>query len=169
MAYVWYLCAQFRDEAAAVRFRDGFNRLPFRVPSGAEVRLSLSVEKHGGWECSVLPMVGPENVDHLNGTGGPGDEAEEADLILAGDVLYGRLKHAPPFLYAICGVEVGDWLSVPELLERAREGEFVARPEAYHGLVVADGLHAEMGSPPAFVPFGDGMLWIPWRGPRHDA
>lgn len=162
MAYVWHMAATFADEESAARFRGLFNMNPFRVPSGRDVSLSATVEKCGEWECHVCPYV---DGDHLNGHGGPSDDAEAADLAEAGAVLYRRLRHAPSFLWAACGVEVGDWLDRKELLERA--GDLVERPESYHGLVLSDAFHEGVGRPPAFVPFGDGMLWIPWRGPRE--
>jgi hypothetical protein len=163
MAYVWHMSATFADEESAERFRGLFNVNPFRVPSGRTVSLSASVEKLDEWECHVVPGA---DGGHLNGHGGPADDSEAADLAEAGAVLYRRLRHAPSFLWALCGVEVGDWLSRDELLGRA--ADLVERPEAYHGLVLSDAVHELVGRPPAFVQFGDGAVWIPWRGPRED-
>jgi len=166
MAYIWHMTAQFEDGAQASRFRDFFNAGAFRVPWAGEVRLDVAVEMAEEWECRVLPKAGG---GHLNGHGGPSDEREAEDLLEAGRVLYRRLRQAPPFRSALCGVEVGNWLTKDEFVVRAAEGDFDDRPDAYHGLVLSEAFWRELGSLRAFVPFGDGTVWIPWAGPAEGA
>ncbi len=157
------MAASFENEDAALKFESLFDKNPVVLPDGREVGFSSGVElsSSGVWECVVTPTVGSE---YLNGHGGPSDAGEKADLTAIGRVLYARLRSAPPFVRALCGTEVMDWLSHAEFLERA--DDFSERSFAYRGVVVSDGTWKATGSRDVFVPFGADTRWIPWEGPE---
>lgn len=166
MAWIWELAAENKSREDAQRFVDSFDVTPI-VVGDLTVRLSASVHEEDGWWGLIIPFLGDNPWTSpgrcLCAHGGAADEAEAERLTAVGKVLYARLAKAHPYRYAAVGVEVCAWIAVEELRERiCEEPEWVT--STHHGLVLARDVWIEAGSPAGFSTFGDGDLWVPWRG-----
>ena len=91
---------------------------------------------------------------------GIGDEQERRQLTEIGFVLYERLRNAPPFRFALVGVEVEHWRQFSEL-----DDDVVTRDS--NGLVLSDSVWRHLGSPKVFVPFAHGYRWRPFLQARY--
>lgn len=80
-------------------------------------------------------------------------------LTEVGTRLYEHLRAAPPFLFALVGVEVDDVRNELEIEELIRD----PRP-AYQGLVVSTDLWQQAGQPSAFQSFRSGYVWRQYLG-----
>ena len=75
------------------------------------------------------------------------DERKEFILFL-----YEHLRRAPPFRFAVAGIECHDF----SLCDRD------GRLSPIDGLVICDQVFVDAGSPAAFQPFAAGYHWIPF-------
>jgi hypothetical protein len=80
------------------------------------------------------------------------DEQEMTELSVG---LYERLRSAPPFRFALVGIEVDSFRSFNELDNNVVELDF-------SGLVVSEAVWEHLGSPGIFVPFAAGYRWRPF-------
>jgi hypothetical protein len=88
------------------------------------------------------------------GISGVVDEAGQARMDGIAIVLYERLRTAPPFRYALIGVEVDGFSHFSEL----KDGNI----ERYDGLVLSDAIWRYVGCPSTFVTFAAGTRWRPF-------
>jgi hypothetical protein len=75
-----------------------------------------------------------------------------------GLLLYRRLRSAPSLRYALVGVEVDEFRTYSELVTEGQLDILVA------GLVLAEEVWKQMGSPAGFRSFKSGYLWKPYEG-----
>ena len=83
------------------------------------------------------------------------NEADEKQMTAVAEVLYERLRSAPPFRYAIIGVEVDNFRDFSEL-----DSDMVNLD--FSGLVISDAVWKHLGSPSIFIPFEIGYRWRPF-------
>ena len=74
-----------------------------------------------------------------------------------GILLYQSLRFAPPFRYALVGVEVDEFRTYSELIE---ESSNLSIP----GLVLAKPLEQELGILSVLRPFSSSYVWQPYAG-----
>ena len=144
MAWVFSLCARSTsaDPTALCQHFEGLNW------TRADGTLTTCEVRSFGSDVHVVPS-GLSRI----GLRGERDGRLFAE---AAEHLYCHLKTAPPFDWALVGVEVDD--------ERLR-GEVVAAcaSEHFDGLVVTDSIWREAGQPDAMEPFGDRGRWRPFE------
>lgn len=101
------------------------------------------------WWCRVYP----------SDISGVGIDAPETAYLMTelGILLYQRLRSAPPFRYALVGVEVDEFRTYRELLEESSASTFP-------GLVLAETVWQKMGASPMFRLFNSGYVWKPYEG-----
>jgi hypothetical protein len=86
------------------------------------------------------------------------DSPESAYLMTElGILLYQSLRFAPPFRYALVGVEVDEFRTYSELIEESCN---LSIP----GLVLAKAIAQKRGTLPLFRPFSPGYVWQPYAG-----
>ena len=100
----------------------------------------------GHFRCCVLPTGAS--------VGAPGDPTvlkNEHERTQLGLFLYARLRTAPPFQFAIIGVEV------QEDDPYDRKGALYPFP----GLMISQQMFDQWSQPRGFEPFAPGYLWVP--------
>lgn len=161
MGFFVDMYVNFADEAAARRFESLYPRIAFKLPSGRSADLRIGASKltdSDDWQCPVVPWTDERP---LFGSGAPREPRDVADVDEAVRIMYRRLIHAPPFRFAIAGVETSDWIDFAELARRARESpDELSR---YHGLVLSRESFLALDCPSGFVPAGEGLLQVPYR------
>lgn len=125
-----------------------FERLPITLLSGSQSVCEASLHF---WEKTWWVCVCPEGVS----TSGVYNEKDAQELTMVGKQLFDRLRSAPPFRYAMVGVEVDCFRSYDEL------DSSLADP-FFDGLVLEDSLWRQIGSPENFVKFSEGYHWQPF-------
>lgn len=165
MAIIFSLFAQCADAAAVERFCAHFQGLRWTLTDGTESTLEAgpysAVIPSAAAEYAAYGWVTPTGVSDY----GARDDREAIQLTELGERLCEHLRSAPPFELAMVGIEVDHSRGEAELDEMIRDG--------WPGLVFSGELFQRAGSPPACVPFRDGMWWHPyigeWRPPsrRH--
>ena len=86
------------------------------------------------------------------------DSPESAYLMTElGILLYQSLRFAPPFRYALVGVEVDEFMTYSELIEESSD-------LSISGLVLAKTMERELGTLPVFRPFSPSYVWQPYAG-----
>ncbi|MEC4895054.1 MAG: hypothetical protein SAL07_11500 [Oscillatoria sp. PMC 1051.18] len=105
------------------------------------------IEKN--WWCRVYP----NNISEV------GIDSPESAYVMTelGILLYKTLRFAPPFRYALVGVEVDEFRTYSELIEDLSN---LSIP----GLVLAKELNEELESLPLFRPFSPSYFWQPYQG-----
>jgi len=78
-----------------------------------------------------------------------------------GAALYNRLKSAPPYRFALAGVEVDGAVDY-EVIDQD-----MITQECYNGMVISEELWMRLGSPAAFIPFSMGYFWRPYQGEKY--
>lgn len=152
MSWVFELsaeCGEMREAAEA--FAQHFSGLCWRLSDGLEscCYTGLREDNEGNWWVGVFP----------NGISRSGVCSERAaqQMTEVGNHLYERLRSAPPFRYAIVGVESADFISYAEF-----DQDIVKLP--WDGLVVCQEAWDKMGQPDVFIPFAPGYYWRPYIG-----
>jgi len=74
-----------------------------------------------------------------------------------GILLYQRLQSAPPFRYALVGVEADEFRSYSELTTEIPVTGFP-------GLVLEEAVWRSLGASTLFRPFSPGYVWQPYEG-----
>jgi len=100
----------------------------------------------GWWARVCLDGVSSSGIRHAQ------DAREMTEI---GFALYARLRGAPPFRFAMVGVEVDGFRYFRELDDDVVTCDF-------NGLVLADSLWQQLGSSSIFVPFAPGYRWRPF-------
>lgn len=160
MAYLFQLSIECgADEKDATACAGHFGDWQFQLAdetsvAGATVQFHDDGDDAGAWWV----LVTPSNVSRI-GT----DSAEDAaKLTLAGHALLERLKSAPPFRFALVGVETEYALSFQDVQAGLSEAPGFAA--SHHGLVVAGSLAKLAQDVLQFEPFAEGAAWIAYRG-----
>jgi hypothetical protein len=163
MAFFYSLsieCGQ--DHAKALQCANHFEgwKLPIAgVLSNCEV--GVSVQKDSGTEPAWWVVVIPAGVSQS----GVWSVDVAQSMSAAGRSLLERLKTAPPFRFAMIGIEAQEAVSFNDL-----GVQFAFDPgleEHCHGLVVSEDVYDQLGRSPKFEPFSQGRFWIPYRGETY--
>ncbi|HAA31845.1 MAG TPA: hypothetical protein DCE56_34290 [Cyanobacteria bacterium UBA8553] len=154
MAWIFSLSAECGlTQEAADSFAKHFNEISW---------MSLGEE---GWKCSTQVfqddesnwwcMVCPSGISEI-GVISPEDAHQMTEV---GLLLYGCLRSAPAFRYALVGVEVDEFRTYSELVTADGQPDILVA-----GLVLAEDVWKYMGSPVGFRSFNPGYLWKPYEG-----
>ena len=147
MAWFYSLAVECGDRDAASACAQHF------ADADADVSAQQSSED-GAWWAVVTPRV----ADGLAGA-----ELAQARTA-AGQALLERLRSAPPFRFAVIGVEAFESATLDGL--DASEGSDPSFPQRFHGLVVSDAVRGSLGPDAPLEPFAPGYSWFPYRGER---
>lgn len=152
MAWIFSLSAECGpDESNAHKFAEHFEGISWVLSNDqpCQCRADRFQDIEENWWCRVSP-------DNLSEVGI--DSPESAYLMTElGILLYQSLRFAPPFRYALVGVEVDEFRTYRELIE---ESSNLSIP----GLVLAKSLERELGRLPLFRPFSPNYVWQPYAG-----
>jgi hypothetical protein len=163
MAYFYSLAIECgTDEAAAQACAQHFENWEVPAECSLAIRaIEVSVRQATGDEHNWWVTVIPSGVSSSGVWSG---EAAQT-MSTAGRCLLDRLKTAPPFRFALIGVEASEALHYSEI-----DRQFVDDPtmaDRYHGLVISEEIYKQVGSGAAFEPFATGSFWIPYRGETY--
>lgn len=153
MAWVFSLSAECGEErGGAERFAQHFAGIEWVLSSGDRTHCNAGIfqDFDRNWWGQVCP----------SGVSQVGVDTPEAAFSMTeiGILLYQHLRSAPPFRYAIVGVEVDEFRTYTELTEP------LEKPFVYPGLVLAEVVWQAVGSPPGFQHFSSGYVWQPYEG-----
>jgi hypothetical protein len=156
MALIFELAAECgRDRSAAQMFGKHFDAQDWRLSDGFHstwqfTELSVSPGDDGNYWCEITPSGLSKS--------GVRTELDARRMGEAGLLLYARLKTAPPFRFAVVGLEVLHFNTVDNLRNLANHPEL-------NGFVVSSELWELWSRPPAFELFTRGYYWRPYRPP----
>lgn len=139
-------CGHDRHEAEAVaRHFDEFAPI---IDDGSRYQCSTGVPELGrAWWAICCP-------EGVSRTGIQSDDDQRVMDAIA-IALYERLKTAPPFRYALVGIEIDGFRDYEELNDDVTELDF-------SGLVLSDAVWRHLGAARMFVPFAPGYRWRPF-------
>ena len=140
------LCAECGpDQGRGLAVAAHFDQHPLPSPGGAPCLAGAWARADGeGNHWAELEPSGPV-----------GHALSAAARTAIGLALYERLRTAPPFRYALVGLEVQEFGLRSELTPKA---------VTLSGRVLSDALAAELSGVPGGVTFAPGYMWTPWRG-----
>jgi len=150
MAWIFELEADCVKKEAAEAFGSHFSGLTYLLPDGRECRVEPSgvsgfEDSVHHFRCCVVPtgasQTGYKDVLRTD------DERKQLAVFL-----YERLRTAPPFRFAVVGVECHEFDPFD------RTGAL----DAFDGLVVSEQMFNEAGQPREFEPFTPGYFWVPF-------
>jgi hypothetical protein len=149
MAWIFSLsveCGTQKEAAEAVA--QHFRGLTVTLAHASEFPCGASTfcDDEGWWACICPEGVSRSGIRH---------EQDAQQMTEIGFVLYERLRSAPPYRYALVGVEVDGFRYFRELDDDVVVCDF-------NGLVLADAVWQHVGSPGIFVPFTPGYRWRPF-------
>ncbi|NJM75843.1 MAG: hypothetical protein HC852_08745 [Acaryochloridaceae cyanobacterium RU_4_10] len=152
MAWAFSLSAECgAEKVMAEQFAQHFNGLSWVLSSGSQAQCHTAIfqDLEENWWCRVCP-------DDTNEVGidAPNIAYQMTEL---GILLYQRLQSAPPFRYALAGVEVDEFRTYSELSAELPIPSFP-------GLVLAETMWRSLGASSFFRPFSSGYVWIPYEG-----
>lgn len=148
MAWLFSLSAECGPaKEAAEAFASHFEGFVVSLHDGSRFQCNSSVQHFEDWWACVLPVGVSRS--------GINNQDDERQLTLIGNALYERLCSAPPFRYAIVGVELEEFRNFSELDNDVAELDF-------NGLVLSDAVWKHVGSLSSFVPFETGYRWRPF-------
>ncbi len=157
MALIFSLYAVCRDEAEVAPFLAHFHGLRWTLADGTETTLDAEPYR------LAAPSAPPGLIDRSCwimpseiSTSGIRDDRDAVLMTELGERLCEHLRSAPPFEWAMVGIEVDQQQDDAELAEMIRE--------AWSGLIFSEALFRRAGSPVAGIPFRDGMWWHPYIG-----
>ena len=142
------------DQQAAAKFAQHFDGQTFQVAGEDPFETVISSGPDLGeldrWWAVVCPSGLARN--------GGGTSAEWARMTRVGNLLYDRLRSAPPvYRYAVAGLETYDWRTAEDL------GEILLHPSV-HGLVLSEQLWQSYNSLSQYIQFEAGYRWRPYLG-----
>lgn len=154
MALIFSLSVQCSSRGDADALARHFDGLRWPLASGGETTLSAGpyVVPYPVPPTQTAIWVTPSNIT----TSGIRDDRDAATLTELGDRLYARLRDAPPFEFALVGVEVDHYREELDIIDLIRS--------YWTGIVVTDAIWRKAGAPIAYEPFRDGMRWRPYTG-----
>jgi hypothetical protein len=152
MAWIFSLSAECGAEQTAVeQFAHHFDAISWVLLNGSQFQCHAVIfqDVEENWWCRVFP----------SGISEVGIDTPESAYLMTelGILLYHRLRSAPPFRYALVGVEVDEFRTYSELLE---ESSTLAFP----GLVLSETVWQAVGSSQSFRPFSPGYVWKHYEG-----
>jgi hypothetical protein len=149
MAWLFSLSAECGTKKADAEAVAGhFHGFIVVLADGSQFPCEADVgQVEGAWWAVVYP----EGVCR----GGVGNEKDARELTEVGFILYEQLRSAPPFRFALVGVEVYDFRKFEELNDDLVNWDF-------NGVVLADAIWQRLGSPTIYVPFAPGYRWRPF-------
>jgi hypothetical protein len=150
MAWIFSLsaeCGPQKETAEAVA--NHFKGLIVTLADGSQFPCGAGVSYHGE---SWWAIVCPDGVS----TSGIRHDQDQRQMTEIGFMLYERLRTAPPYRYALVGVEAAE--TRDSLQELGDDLEICD----WSGLVLADSVWKNFGSPSRFVPFVHGYHWRPF-------
>lgn len=154
MALIFSLSAECGStNEAAEAFAKHFDNVSWVLSDKLESRCSTRVfqDVDDNWWCMVCPRGVSES-----GVNSPSDAHQMTEL---GLLLYQRLQSAPPFRYALVGIEVDEVRTYSELM--TADGQ----PDVpFDGLVLAEEVWNHIGRPVDFNYFKQGYLWKLYQG-----
>lgn len=150
MALFFELEADCVSDDAAKRFGSYFAGLSFPLPNGRDCRLnesdtSVFKDSDGHSRCCIV-SIGASLTGDSREVLRTDDERREFMR-----QMYMHLRKAPPFRYAVAGIECHDFSL------RDCDG----RLAPMEGLVICDQVFLDAGRPVDFQPFAEGYHWIP--------
>ncbi len=152
MAWIFSLSAECGpDESNANKFAEHFEGISFLLSNGhqCQCRTDTFQDIEENWWC----RVSPHNLSEV-GIDSPESAYSMTEL---GILLYQSLRFAPPFRYALVGVEVDEFRTYSELIE---ESSNLSIP----GLVLTKTLERDLGISPVLRPFSPSYVWQPYAG-----
>ncbi|MBD2312531.1 hypothetical protein H6G20_12745 [Desertifilum sp. FACHB-1129] len=156
MVWVFSLSAECgTQEGNAKQFAQHFQQTQGVLSNNLQyqVRADVFQDLEENWWCRVCPQSVTET-----GVATPEDAYLLTEL---GILLYQHLQSAPPFRYALVGVEVDEFRTYSELLLESSNLEFP-------GLVLAIAIANQLGVISTFRPFSSGYVWQPYQGETYN-
>jgi hypothetical protein len=152
MAWTFSLSAECGAEQVAVeQFAQHFDGLSWVLSNGQQSQCHTAVfqDIEGNWWCQACPSrISEVGID-------ASDIAYQMTEL--GILLYQQLQSAPPFRYALVGVEVDEFRTYSELISEVTVPNFP-------GLVLAETIWRSLGASTLFCPFCSGYVWQPYEG-----
>lgn len=152
MAWTFSLSAECgAEQVAAEQFAQHFDGLSWVLANGQQSQCHTAVfqDIEENWWCQVCPSgISEVGIDRA-------DSAYQMTEL--GILLYQQLQSAPPFRYALVGVEVDEFRTYHELISETTVPSFP-------GLVLAETVWRSLGASPVFRPFSPGYVWQPYEG-----
>jgi len=152
MAWTFSLSAECgAEQVDAEQFAKHFDGLSWVLSNGNQSQCHTAVlqDIEENWWCQVLPSgISEVGIDSS-------DIAYQMTEL--GILLYQRLQPAPPFRYALVGVEADEFRTYSEL---STEIPVISFP----GLVLAETVWRSLGALTLFRPFSPGYVWHPYEG-----
>ncbi len=139
------------DETNAKQFAQHFEGITWMLSNGQQCQCRADVfqDLEENWWCRVCP----KNISEV-GIDAPASAYLMTEL---GILLYQHLRSAPPFHYALAGVEVDEFRTYSELRE---ESSNVSMPGLVLAIEVGEGLRISS----VFRLFSPGCIWQPYKG-----
>lgn len=152
MAWAFSLSAECGTERlVAEKFAHHFDNLSWVLSDGRYIQSHNDIfqDIEENWWCRVCPTgISASGIDTPN---------TAYWMTELGILLYQRLRSAPPFRYALIGLEVDEFRTHSELLEDAPT-------QAFPGLVLSETLWQALGESPVFCQFAPSYVWHPYEG-----
>ncbi|MEG4216834.1 hypothetical protein QUA27_15690 [Microcoleus sp. Pol14C6] len=151
MVWVFSLSAECgTKQSEAQQFAQYFNKTFCVLSNGrvSQCRAEIFQDIEENWWCRVCP----------SGISEIGIDTPESAYLMTeiGRFLYLRLRFAPPFRYALVGMEVDEFRTYSELIEEPGW--------AFPGLVLAEAVWQATGASSVFQSFSLGYVWKPYEG-----
>lgn len=139
------------DERNAHKFAQYFEGMTWTLSNGQQCHCHADIfqDIEENWWCRVAPS----NLSEV----GIDSPASAYVMTEVGILLYQHLRFAPPFRYALVGVEVDEFRTYSELIE---DSSNLSSP----GLVLARDIQQELGILPVFRSFTPSYVWQPYAG-----
>jgi hypothetical protein len=152
MAWAFSLSAECgTEQTSAEQFAQHFDAVVLELSDGSQFKCHASIfqDIEENWWCQVCP----------NGVSEVGIDAPDIAYLMTelGLFLYQRLRFAPPFRYALVGLEVDEFRTYSELSTASPASSFP-------GLVLAETIWRSLGASSIFQPFSLGYVWNPYEG-----
>lgn len=152
MAWIFSLSAECGvHESSAKAFAQYFEGMSWVLSNGQKCLCDADIfqDIEENWWC----RVSPSNLSEI------GIVSSESAYLMTelGILLYQSLKFAPPFRYALVGVEVDEFRTYSELIEELLN---LSIP----GLVLSETIEKQVGELLAFRSFSHGYIWQPYAG-----
>jgi hypothetical protein len=159
MALYFGLEVECGPEEAARSVAEHFQGLPLSLPDGLKRQCMAQPwrDVEANWWVRAAPPG-------ASASGIPGNDDPElrsaSRLSEFGHLLYGHLRTAPAFRYALAGIETSEFRYFSEL-----DQDLVRLP--FSGLVIRNDIWQRLGRPSVFVEFRAGYVWRPYAGEKR--
>lgn len=151
MAWAFQLSVECGEREKAEQVASHFDSAILELRDGTTSVCGAGIHQdiEGGWWAIVCPSGVSRS--------GVSDSNAARQLSEVGSLLYEKLRTAPPFRYAIAGVESEDFRLFSEL-----DSDLIRL--SFDGLVIAREIWEKLGCPSIYVPFGTQYFWRPYKG-----